>query len=391
MPQPGTLALIEGNNGNDLLVGTDASDTLRGGAGNDTLRGGLADDTLDGGSGTNQIDAGGGNDVILIDGTASNGPMGVPGTGIDAGTGFDTLVLTGTAAAYHVVTIVGSTGLTLQITDLTTGSRTTAVNVENVQFSDGSLLLAPVPDGVVPGSAQDDQLTGLAVGESLYGFDGADVLSGRGGGDHLDGGFGADAIFGGGGADFVLYDEGDGQVFGGSGADTLLIGTTATVHLSGPDHVIGDAAQTSGFEHVDATGSAGAMFLVGSNAGNHLTGGSAADVLTGGRGADVLTGGAAADRFVFASPRDSTHARPDAMVDFESGVDQIDLFSIDAVTGGTDNAFTFIGEAAFSAAGQLRYSESSGRVEGDIDGDGQADLVISLSNLPGLTSADFIL
>ena len=62
------------------------------------------------------------------------------------------------------------------------------------------------------------------------------------------------------------------------------------------------------------------------------------------------------------------------------------------ITG--DQAFNFIGSAAFSgAAGQLRaeYSGGNAFVMGDVDGNGVADFVIRLDNLPIVTSSDFLL
>ena len=47
-----------------------------------------------------------------------------------------------------------------------------------------------------------------------------------------------------------------------------------------------------------------------------------------------------------------------------------------------DQAFNFIGQSAFSAAGQLRITQlgSSSILEGDTDGDGNADFAIELQN-----------
>ena len=66
--------------------------------------------------------------------------------------------------------------------------------------------------------------------------------------------------------------------------------------------------------------------------------------------------------------------------------------AIDAVAGGADNAFSFIGAGAFSGtAGQLRAYSSGGSnyVAGDVNGDGVADFTIQTNLL--LASSDFIL
>ncbi|MDP5327496.1 MAG: hypothetical protein NWQ69_09255, partial [Paracoccaceae bacterium] len=63
--------------------------------------------------------------------------------------------------------------------------------------------------------------------------------------------------------------------------------------------------------------------------------------------------------------------------------DKIDLSAIDANENiEEDQAFSFIGQSAFSAAGQLRITQSgsSAILEGDTDGDGTADFSIELQN-----------
>ncbi|MBV5335869.1 hypothetical protein JZU48_02375, partial [bacterium] len=67
---------------------------------------------------------------------------------------------------------------------------------------------------------------------------------------------------------------------------------------------------------------------------------------------------------------------------------------IDAVAGGVDNQFVFIGAAAFTAAGQLRY-ESNGTttaIEGNVDGVLSADfrIQVNIANY-SFSVADFFL
>ena len=84
-------------------------------------------------------------------------------------------------------------------------------------------------------------------------------------------------------------------------------------------------------------------------------------------------------------------------MDFAPGEDKIDLKSVrfDANTEFEgDQAFTFVGAAAFSgSAGELRYESriSNGIVSADVDGDGNADLQIIIENNALLMSDDFIL
>lgn len=71
------------------------------------------------------------------------------------------------------------------------------------------------------------------------------------------------------------------------------------------------------------------------------------------------------------------------------------MSAIDAVAGtAVNDAFTFIGDAAFSrVAGQLRYEVVGGvgNIYGDINGDGLAELHIVVSNAEPVVPTDFIL
>jgi Ca2+-binding RTX toxin-like protein len=126
--------------------------------------------------------------------------------------------------------------------------------------------------------------------------------------------------------------------------------------------------------------------IIGGLAGN--------DTIIGGAGRDLLTGGAGADSFVYQAITDSgtTGATRDIIYDFTQGQDLIDLSAIDAITGGGDDAFNFIGNSAFSnTAGELRYDYQGGYtiISMDVNGDGIADSQITLvGNIP-LILSDF--
>jgi VCBS repeat-containing protein len=244
---------------------------------------------------------------------------------------------------------------------------------------------------VITGTAAADVLTGTAAAEAILGLAGHDRLLGQGGGDTLDGGSGADSLYGGDGDDVLIHDASDRVQSAGAGEDTLQVARAITVNLGAADQVSGDKGTASGFEHVNAAGSAAAVVLTGSAGANRITGGAAADRLTGGKGADILTGGAGADRFVFTSLADSSPAMADRTVDFAHLIDRIDLSAIDARAGGLDNAFSFIAGAAFSANGQLRYDASTGELTADVTNDRLADLTLYLSAGLTLTAADFVL
>jgi subtilisin-like proprotein convertase family protein len=171
------------------------------------------------------------------------------------------------------------------------------------------------------------------------------------------------------------------HVVGGDGADRLA-GNRAGNELHG---MRGDDR---------LFGRAGADELSGGSGNDALHGGGKGDRLDGGLGADTLDGGAGADRFVFRSTADSAPGFDDLIIGFDAaGGDRIDLSEIDAVRGGRNNAFSFV-ETLTGVAGQLAVTrESAGRyvVEGDVDGDGTADLRIRVESAVDLGASAFVL
>jgi Ca2+-binding RTX toxin-like protein len=148
---------------------------------------------------------------------------------------------------------------------------------------------------------------------------------------------------------------------------------------------------------LDASAETNGAYTVFAGSGDDtLVGGSGADMLYGGAGADTLTGGAGNDTFGYTIAGSSRPGARDTITDFATG-DRIDLSAIDAsTTVAGNNAFAFIGSAAFSAAGQLRATDTGGGnwlVEGDVDGDGVADLAILVHVTDGhaIGAGDFTL
>jgi len=192
----------------------------------------------------------------------------------------------------------------------------------------------------------------------------ADVVAGNGGDDAVTGGGGDDVIDGGSGDDTLKGEAGDDTLAGGSGDDTLDGGS-------------GDDALTGG-DHDDI-----------------LSGGDGNDELTGGGGTDQLIGGSGADRFVFDDTAGSPAPAPDLVFDFNAVQgDQIDVSGIDAISGTIENdEFIFIGDDAFSgSAGELRFVNdfTDGLLEGDVNGDGTADMTIELLGVTSLTGDDIM-
>lgn len=224
---------------------------------------------------------------------------------------------------------------------------------------------------VINGSSAGETLTGSSQRDTIRGGAGHDTISGGGGNDTIIGGSGMDQLDGGGGTDTLSY----------AGSVHAVFIDLALNRASGGD-ATGDTI--SGFENV--TGGAG---------NDRITGNAAANVLTGRLGADILTGGLGADRFVYTALNQSPAGDGrDQITDFSPVQrDRIVLAAIDAVAGGGDDAFDFIGGDEFTAVGQLRVVREGlmTLVQADANGDGLADLEIALTGLPQLTAADFIL
>lgn len=150
-----------------------------------------------------------------------------------------------------------------------------------------------------------------------------------------------------------------------------------------PSEAAGDGADrlSGGGGEDRAYGGAGADTLLGGAERDWLEGGVDGDLLIGGAGSDRLTGGAQGDTFAIRRVAHSAIGDSDRILDL-GGNDRIDLERIDADTGQAGNqAFELVADFT-GEAGQLRlrYVAAQDRTlaEGDLDGDGRADLRISL-------------
>ena len=226
----------------------------------------------------------------------------------------------------------------------------------------------------ITGGAGNDVLTGDAAGNALLGGAGNDLLAGLAGSDTLDGGAGADTA---------------------SYADKTL---AVSVTLNGAAAVlvrIGGLVEDTIRNIENITGGSGDDIVTGDTLANVLSGGAGSDTLAGGGGGDTLSGGAEVDRFLFsAAALGAAAAQTVTVTDFDRAAgERLDLAGIDANTllAGT-NPFAFIGTAAFgNVAGQLRYTDlvTQTRIEGDVNGDGSADLTSVLGGVTGGIAADW--
>ena len=235
---------------------------------------------------------------------------------------------------------------------------------------------------VINGNARDNTLVGAGGIDDIRGQSGNDTLFGKAGDDILNGGKGHDVLVGGPGGDTLI---------GGTGKDTASYQEATT----GVTASLANAKANTGEAKGDSYSSI--ENLTGSAKNDTLTGDKNANVIEGLGGNDTLTGGGGADRFVFNSVEDSPDRKKawDIITDFNRKQgDKIDLSAIDAQTGKGNQAFDFIGNAAFSGKkGELRFEKTakSTFVYGDTDGDGKADLKIELAKAMDLRASDFVL
>jgi Ca2+-binding RTX toxin-like protein len=398
---------FNGTNGADVLRGTNDSilEIFRGYGGNDQLFGNGGTDWLTGGWGADLIDGGdGANDTVIYD----DSPEGVE---VNLATGRGTW---GTANGDVIVNcedlvgsnyndvLIGDAGVNrlhgLKGDDRLMGgagadylegyegrdtadySDSTAAVTVNLQTGVGfggtaeGDTLKTIEDLI--GSAQADTLVGSEDNNDLYGGGGDDLLKGAGGADTLEGVGGNDTLKGGGGADILI---------GGLGINTAsYYGSPAGVVVSLISGYTegGDAAGDQLYNIDNLTGSIYADILWGNDWNNVINGGDGsdtlkgyggADQLLGGEGddhlegmigADVLSGGGGADRFVWNATSDTgvTIATADLITDFNPAQgDKIDLSNVDAnILVAGNQAFTFIGQAAFSGPGQVNYVQVGG-------------------------------
>jgi Ca2+-binding RTX toxin-like protein len=388
------MANFFGNDSNNSLFGTNGTDYIFGFGGDDTLQGYAGNDWIEGGEGNDKLYGGYGADTLL------------------GGTGNDAYFL---IYDYDTVTEKAGEGrdgvyawFDYQLPD----------NVEDLYLTGTAMHgFGNGQDNYIYGNSSVNVIWGFGGDDHLWTGDGNDTLYGGVGNDYLNGEAGADKMLGGTGNDSYIIDnagdvvtenanEGTDAVYAkvsyalaanveylflveeagaingyGNALDNWINGTSGNNLLMG-----GDGSDVlHGFDGADTLyGGIGADVLRGDPGDDTLYGDSGNDNLYGNTGVDVMTGGTGADIFEFRTLEDSGYlgATADHILDFaENDGDKIDLSLIDASSQVAGNqAFTWIGNnnAFYGEAGQLRYN--NGWVEGDTNGDMQADFRIQVDS-----------
>ncbi|WP_323771421.1 calcium-binding protein [Antarctobacter sp.] len=261
--------------------------------------------------------------------------------------------------------------------------------IGNVDLGSENDLFRATGDGIVTGQVigqtGNDTLIGANGNDNFAGLAGADLLVGHGGDDTLSGGADADLLSGNAGDDSLDGGTENDTINAGGGNDTLLGGDGDDV-LSGQ---AGDDLIDGGLNNDILDGGDGVDTLLGGAGDDQLRGRDGVDFLTGGAGRDVLSGGSDADTFVFGALTDSVvGANRDVIVDFEKGIDIINLVNV------VPGVLSFRGTAGFTASGtaELRLQETAGGstlIWVDADGNGTVDMEINVAGVQGLTADDF--
>ncbi|SMX30485.1 Bifunctional hemolysin/adenylate cyclase precursor [Pelagimonas phthalicica] len=370
--------IIPGTNGNDVILGEDTSDfilgyegndTINGGDGNDNLRGGIGADWLIGGDGFDRADYRDSTSGITIQFSPHGWATGSGGTAegdylqeieavigssyndkVEGWLGGDTFfhisgndeffttngkidfeLATEASNGVGVIVNLGHSSVNAVMTTFTE-THVTVLGHTNRLFMEqavdagaSSVRMIGVVD--VDGTQNSDWIAADLNDNILDGHGGNDYLFGGRGKDVIYGGDGDDSIVGGNEVDSVLGD--DDTLYGENGDDTIFGGV-------GNDLLRGDA----GYDSLD--GGSGLDTLRGGDENDTLHGGTGSDRLYGDDGDDVmfggndldidyLIGGAGADTFLFSN----TTGR-DRILDFETGIDRIDLSDVSSLNNFSD-------------------------------------------------------
>ncbi len=319
--------LLQGMEGDDVIVGTSAKDLLGGGDGKDVLVGGAGDDLI---AGDNTYSA------YTRDWSFRIEESGDPQTQVD-----------------YTFIVDGAT-------------------LDKAAGADDTIYAGAGDDGVLAGGG-DDFVDGGAGKDILFGGAGNDFMQGGDGDDHINGDnavrllaaaeHGDDFIDGGAGKDWILGEGGNDVLFGGDGNDEIY-GDGSVGAAGGADYLDGEAGDDvlvagagddvlmggDGVDQMDGgtgndalDGEAGDDILLGDAGDDVLMGGDGNDYLNGGTGADYMEGGAGNNTYV-------VNDEGDIIYQDDTGVGQV-VASVSYTLGDGLTNITLTGDAAIDATG----------------------------------------
>lgn len=402
--------------GDDVIEGLDGNDTIDAGAGRDTIYGGLGDDILRGGAGHDLIFAGNGSDQAW------------GGSGNDTVVGyFDSLfaALQGGSGTDSLALVKGPSGATVSTIVVTALNNGFQVNLDGRVISAQSFEQLYVESDTAlhfTGGAEANEVVSLAGRSRIFTGAGDDLVFversvvAKGLADKLDGGAGRD---------FLQVDT--------SKLDSWMNVTFDAAGTGRYSTALGNNSSFTGFEtvefiagtkldRIDFSGQAIALrvfqpegvatdydIITGGTLNDYVESGSGRDTvrtgagddtIDGGSGFDIMAGGAGADVFLFTQASHSSVAVSDRIEDFTSRAmaaggpsDIIDLFEVRALAG--LQSLSFIGQGAFTAAGQIRVVDLGAdlAVEVNLTGASGAEMRMVLAGVADaglISSLDFL-
>lgn len=402
---------VDGGAGDDTILGTDGADVLLGGTGDDRVAGELGDDTAFLGSGNDIFEWDPGDNSDVVEGQAGSDTLDFDGA--DVNETIDISANGGRTRFFRDVGAVTIDNNDVEKIDFDALGGADRIAVRDLWGTDTTRIVLDLGVGGGAGDGQSDVVT-------VAGTSGADVVRVSGsGGDAVvnglqarvlvrdaDAGIDLLTVRAGQGDDVIDARGNDGPIGvrlrGETGDDLYIVDSGADrvfeASQQGTDKVQSSVSHTLGVnvENLVLTG-ANDVDGTGNALNNMIRGNGGDNVLAGGLGRDALIGKGGEDTFAFKTIADSTVGAPgrDIIHDFNRAQgDRLDLHLIDAVAGGGNQAFDFIGNDAFSgSAGELRavFQGANTVVSGDVDGNGSADFAIVLKGHVALQGSDFIL
>lgn len=342
-----TTVNASGNSGGVTLdLDNNAKDvTITGGSGDDTF-------VLPNFTDKDVVNGGAGNDTLVVTLGDAAGLTKAPSL-----TSIETLQVTGSVSADTTLNadflkvsnfvIDGGIGANLTLTNLTSGAKV-QLNADSTATKDLTLDVK----GAIAGS--NDSLT-IATDADGADLDTNAITVKVGGVETLN---------------IVGPSSGTGSFKLGGITDAQL----TTINVSGKGAVDLGTIAAAGVTTVNASGNSGGVTADLSKSTKAVT-------FTGGKGVDNITLGTGADVLVYKAAAESTATTTDVIGSFDVTADLI-KFDASLLKG----TATYLGAGAFTAGGSTELNMSGSNLQVDFNGDGTADLVVTLT---GVTSADF--